>query len=118
MLSNFFRINMPYGLAKNKNGEWMAFNRDYMPIGFNDNSKQYELNLNEDIGYPVHTGYNGLNEAVLEMLSSNSSPSERDQMGHITKLWLYDDLSSPIKNGKHWPAYIKKLKTLSKLQRK
>lgn len=27
---------MPYGIAKNDNGEWMAFNREYRPIGFNE----------------------------------------------------------------------------------
>jgi len=36
MLGNFFRINMPYGIIRNENGEWMAFNREYMPLGFND----------------------------------------------------------------------------------
>ena len=35
MLSDFFRINFPYGLMRNENGEWTAFNRDYLPLGHN-----------------------------------------------------------------------------------
>jgi hypothetical protein len=30
-LSDFFRINMPYGLKRNPSDEWFAFNREYMP---------------------------------------------------------------------------------------
>lgn len=30
MLNNFFRINLPYGIAKNDNDEWMTFNCEYM----------------------------------------------------------------------------------------
>jgi hypothetical protein len=34
-LTDFFRKNLPYGIARNENGEWMAFNREYLPLGFN-----------------------------------------------------------------------------------
>ena len=28
-LTDFFRINLPYGIRKNDKGEWVAFNREY-----------------------------------------------------------------------------------------
>jgi hypothetical protein len=27
-LTDFFRINLPYGMNKNENGEWICFNRE------------------------------------------------------------------------------------------
>lgn len=41
MLNDFFRINLPYGIAQNNKGEWMAFNREYRPIGFNELSLKW-----------------------------------------------------------------------------
>ena len=32
-LSNFFKINLPYGIKRNENGQWTAFNREYKPLG-------------------------------------------------------------------------------------
>ena len=34
-LFDFFRVNLPYGLKKNSKKEWIAFNREYMPLGWN-----------------------------------------------------------------------------------
>lgn len=39
MLADFFRINMPYGMKQNKEGKWIIFNREYMPLGWNDVEK-------------------------------------------------------------------------------
>jgi hypothetical protein len=36
MLTDFFRINLPYGMQKNEKGEWMFFNREYVPLGWNE----------------------------------------------------------------------------------
>ncbi len=33
-LSDFFRINLPYGMMRNESGEWFVFNREYAPLGF------------------------------------------------------------------------------------
>jgi hypothetical protein len=34
-LTDFFRINLPYGLKRNDNDEWFCFNREYVPLGWN-----------------------------------------------------------------------------------
>lgn len=31
-LDDFFRINMPYGMQRNGDGEWFVFNREYKPF--------------------------------------------------------------------------------------
>lgn len=116
MLSDFFRINLPYGLAKNDKGEWMAFNREYMPLGFNTNIK-HELNLHADTGYPVHTKYKGLREATIEKLAITPKSIERDNDGKIKKVWLYNDATNPSNDSKHWDAYLEKLKYISKFKR-
>ena len=36
MINDFLRINLPYGIKKNENNEWAAFNREYLPLDFND----------------------------------------------------------------------------------
>lgn len=42
-LSDFFRINLPYGIKRNSKNEWFAFNREYVPIGWNkkDHEKSF-----------------------------------------------------------------------------
>jgi hypothetical protein len=52
-LTDFFRINLPYGIQKNDVGEWSAFNREYKPLGWNtDEWVNYEdapiLTLNDE----------------------------------------------------------------------
>lgn len=57
-LSYFFRINLPYGIARNENDEWMAFNREYLPIGFSDKQNGFDIDISSS--YPVHNAYKGL----------------------------------------------------------
>lgn len=61
-LSNFFRINLPYGIKKNSNDELMAFNREYMTVGWN--SVEYKKNINNDdySDNPIYTKYKSLTE--------------------------------------------------------
>ena len=64
MLSDFFRINLPYGIAKNKNNEWMAFNREYLPLGYNSE----DINGLPGLSYldlPVYTGYENVPDQLL-----------------------------------------------------
>ena len=59
MLRVFFRLNLPYGIAKNDKGEWRAFNREYMPWGFNDMNYK-SLSGCDYTEYPVYIKFNGL----------------------------------------------------------
>ena len=64
MLTNFFRINLPYGIAQNENDEWMAFNREYMPLGFNNQEFKEHVGSSY-MDKPIYTKYNGLTEKFL-----------------------------------------------------
>lgn len=125
MLTNFFRINLPYGIAKNENDEWMAFNREYMPLGFND------ISLKEHVGEsyddkPIYTKYIELTEKLLLELSFNGEVGvRRDSNGKIEKVFLYNDGTNPSsghdsknEEEKMWNEYFQKLKKVSKLKRK
>ncbi|MDR6546668.1 hypothetical protein J2810_002774 [Chryseobacterium rhizosphaerae] len=125
MLTNFFRINLPYGIAKNDNDEWMAFNREYMPLGFND------VSLKEHVGKsyhdkPIYTKYNSITEKLLLELSFDGEKGvRRDSSGKIEKVFLYDDGTNPSsgydsknEEEKMWNDYFQKLKKISELRRK
>lgn len=121
MLSDFFRINLPYGLVRNNKGRWMAFNRDFLPIGVNKKAslKSSLYSIIENL--PVYTNYYGLTEEILLSISVHDSQTiERDENGEIKGIWLYNDLTNPInKSGKdsiYWDKYWHKLEILSKLE--
>ena len=120
MLNNFFRINMPYGIAKNDNDEWMAFNREYMPLGYND----YNFKGHVGDGYlefPIYTKYKRLTENVLTQISHGPTGIHRNENGEIIKVFFYDDVTNPVNqatdNKELWDAYFDKIKKLAKLER-
>lgn len=123
MLTNFFRINLPYGIAKNENDEWMVFNREYMPLGFND------VDFKEHVGIsysdkPIYTKFNGLTEKFLNEIAFHPEKGViRDENGKIKTIFLYNDASNPTNQSKGqeeltWNLYFDKLRKLSKLKRK
>jgi hypothetical protein len=122
MLSDFFRINLPYGIARNKKGEWMAFNREYMPLGFN--STEHKSNFfpeNEITNLPVYTKYKGITEKILLSVATRDGDGiRRDEKGEIYSVWLYNDATNPMnqssKINPYWKEYWNKLQILSKLQ--
>lgn len=71
MINDFFRINLPYGIKKNENNEWTAFNREYLPLGFNDIHYKQKL----DFEVPIYTKYYGLTERFLLEIANNSEGS-------------------------------------------
>jgi hypothetical protein len=121
MLGDFFRINMPYGMRRNEQGEWTFFNREYMPLGWN--SKDHEIN-GEKIQYPfsqfpIFTKYNSLGEKTLLKLShSGEESARRDENGEIDQLWFYNDGTNPQSFPEYWNDYTSKLKILSKCVQK
>lgn len=119
MLSDFFRINLPYGIARNENDEWMAFNREYLPLGYND------MNLKGMPGQsyleiPIYTKYMAITEKRLKALADDDTSLQRDENGKITKLFLYNDRTNPMnqshKNKDLWEKYFKKIEILSELK--
>lgn len=118
MLSDFFRINLPYGIAKNSNGEWMAFNREYMPIGFNTNvlKRKPESDYSD---LPVYTKYREITKDLLLQISDNETDLHKDKEGNVVKLFLYNDNTNPMNQAQDkielWDKYFEKLKKLAKL---
>lgn len=121
MLSDFFRINLPYGFAKNANGEWMAFNREYRPIGYNESSEK-GLPGQSYLDLPVYTKYQRVTEKLLlELVDDDDSGAiQRNDKGEIEKVFLYNDGTNPVNQSsdkpKLWENYFKKLQKLSKLK--
>jgi hypothetical protein len=117
MLNNFFAINLPYGIARTESGDWMAFNREYLPLGFCDES------LKALPGYsythlPVYIKYKNISEPELAKLAGSDSQILRNERGEIVRVILYDSASNPANqsedNPKLWKRYFDKLKVLFK----
>ena len=112
-LTNFFSINLPYGMKKNEKGEWMAFNREYKPIGFN---KSKEFVIYED--YPIFTKFPGLTDArILKIANKVGERKTESGKMEICIFWFYNDRINPMNNG-NWSSYWKKIEQISKYKRK
>jgi hypothetical protein len=121
MLGDFFRINLPYGLSKNEDGSWWAFNREYMPIGYN---KILPLEDRDFDSLPIHTKYRGLTDNfLLKLVDGNEKNIKRNEKDNsITKIFFYNDETNPMNqkstNNIYWKIYWKKIEALSKLTEK
>lgn len=118
-LSSFFSINMPYGISRNSKGEWFAFNREYLPIGWNSirHIKSIRIeNVYSEI--PIYTKYSGLSDSKLRKLAHDSKAIKFDDKGKILRVFLYDGRTHPINSSANWAAYIEKLKILGALKRR
>lgn len=123
MLSDFFRINMPYGIARNDNGEWLAFNREYLPIGFNSSNYKDNFHINDTSNFPIHTSYKGLTEKkLLSLAGDDASAIKRNDDNEIITVFFYSDGTNPVNQSSDdrelWKQYFDKLKVLSVLDRK
>jgi hypothetical protein len=104
--SNFFEINLPYGIERNDNGEWTVFNRGYHRLGSNSPGTG-----NEKF---IYTKYAYLSKNTLLKLAEGRVVY--DENNEIVKIWLYDSKTKPTTNPRNWEKYSEKLKLLSKLQ--
>lgn len=111
-LSNFFRINFPYGIMKRKDDKWTCFNREYLPLGWNDKCKNLK---EEDFTY---TSYKRLTNRFLESLANEKSSLEYDSDNNVKKVWFYNDETNPTNSNskKDWDNYNRKLQLLSGLE--
>lgn len=122
-LSCFFRINLPYGIAKSyNNNQWIAFNREYKPLGINKSNVVFDLH-DSQVDNPndpnLYTQYNKLTDEVIAKIFGEGKV-QRDDNGNIIKAFFYDDGTNPnnqqqLKN-KYWEIYINKIRDLSKYQ--
>ncbi|MEO1010028.1 MAG: hypothetical protein AAFX53_01905 [Bacteroidota bacterium] len=115
-LSNFFKINLPYGIKRNEQGYWAAFNREYKSLGENDSTKYVpEENF-------VYTNYGKLSDKLLMQLADGPSSIQMDENNVITKVFFYDDATNPSNHKEYqtnlWDKYFEKLRLLSKQKSK
>lgn len=116
MLSNFFRINLPYGISKNDDGAWMAFNREYMPLGFGIKNQEDQID-NDNMNYPVYTKYKNIREATLIKLAFGPEGTHKDKNGKIVRVFFYNDRTNPSNDPSYWDKYMEKIKLVSKFSR-
>lgn len=108
-LTDFLRINLPYGIELDESGKWFAFNREYKPLGWNTNSFiKYE-------NYPIATKFSRMTENFLVKLGQGDE-LKRDESGKIFRVMLYNDATNPRNGKSHWNKYSKKLELLSKIE--
>ncbi|MDQ2720357.1 MAG: hypothetical protein M3Z26_11445 [Bacteroidota bacterium] len=112
MLNNFFRINLPYGIVKNDNDEWMAFNREYMPLGYN--SMDYKDSNETYSDMSIYTKYQRLTEKFLIDIAHSPEGIQRNEKDEINRIFLYNDGTNPVNQSTNqkdlWDNYFNKLR--------
>ena len=112
-MTDFFRINLPYGMQRNDKGEWCFFNREYTYLG----SKE-RVTIEEDSPFYCH--YEGITDKLLEDLAADSSSITRNEKNEIVRVWFYGDATNQKKeklDAELWDMYQGKLKILCNLKR-
>lgn len=113
MFVNHFNKNFPYGIARNKDDKWLAFNRENKPIKHNS-----PLAGRTDI--PVYTKHAKLDEKLLLELADDESCIIRSRQGKIIKIFLYTEATHPLdqlaSNPDLWFNYFNKLKKISEIK--
>lgn len=116
-LSNFFKINLPYGIKRNPNDEWFAFNREYAPIGWNTLTDESIFKDDVFSENPIYTKYQGLTEAKLLDIVGDEKFIRRDANGKIELIYFYDDYTVPTVNVKFRDLYFEKVMKIGVLNR-
>lgn len=114
-LSNFFRVNMPYGMMRNDHKEWFVYNREYLPLGW---SKSTLGNLDRNSA-SFYTSYKGITTKLLEKVADGETSISRNDKGEIIQVWFYSDKTNPSNKSsdktKYWNEYSKKMELLGSL---
>jgi hypothetical protein len=112
MLSNLFRINFPYGIAKTGQNKWYFFNREYMPLGVPDvyfKNKEVFLEQNA-VGYKNLTINSVLN--IVKKYDPKNTKNNTSQSGETIKIFFYNDGTNPC-HTKNFKPYFNILEELS-----
>jgi hypothetical protein len=119
-LTDFFNINLPYGLKRNRKNQWIAFNREYLPLGWSCNDDVTQTVGHNDVyqDMPLYAGYPTLTEDVLKKIAWGEEGIRKDEEGKICMVFLYADGTNPKKDSVHWKNYFDKIQILSKIRKK
>lgn len=117
-LTDFFRINLPYGMKKNTNNEWFVFNREYMPLGWNSKDKQESIHKEMPYAqFPVYTRYQRLTERAILKIIADKNNIQRNDENEIVRIFFYNDKTNPKSNPKYWGDYFDIIKSFSKFKK-
>lgn len=117
-LTDFFRINLPYGIKRNDKDEWFAFNREYVPLGWNNTTNHESIYKENAYGQmPVYTKYKGLTEKKILQIIKDPTAIHREEDGSISRVFFYNDGTNPQNNPKHWNDYFEIIKKFSDFER-
>jgi hypothetical protein len=116
-LTDFFRINLPYGLKKNSKDEWFVFNREYVPLGWNsDEGRESIFDDKSYSKFPVYTKYKGLTEGAILKIIKDTDRIQRNDDGEIVRVFFYNDKTNPQSSPKYWNDYFDIIKGFSKFK--
>lgn len=101
------RLMLPYGLVLQPSKNYVVFNRNYKPIGFNLGEWCEEARWVAYEDYPVEVALN-ITPKIATSLSDRADPD-------VTKIYLYNDGCPPWHDAKSMAAYFKRLTILMKL---
>ena len=89
----------------------VLFNREYVPIGWNDVQHKQDLTSSESFSdIPIKTRYKNATEALLRKLIDNEANVVYGSDGKINRIYFYDDGTNPINFAKYWNPIWKRLK--------
>ena len=117
-LTDFFRINLPYGMKKNSKNEWYVFNREYVPLGWNSTDKHKSIfDENAYPDFPLYTKYKGLTENAILKIIKDADRIQRNDAGEIDRVFFYYDKTNPQSNPAYWNDYFEIIKAFSKFDK-
>ncbi len=94
------RVFLPYCVEAVPGVGHVVLNRNYKPLG---------MDTRERIDYaPFAVRLRGLTSAVAAKISWQG-------LGHLDRIWLYDDTCVPTRSAVNWRAYAERLAVLAKL---
>lgn len=117
-LNTFIDVNLPYGMEKTSEKEWIVFNRDRVPLGWNKTQRlsvQHNHELYSDI--PIVTRYKTLtDEIITEIIHDESLIRRRKTTNEIYSFTFYDEKTTPLSSDQKWDSYIEKLRKIAKFE--
>jgi hypothetical protein len=117
-LTDFFRINLPYGMKKNSKNEWSVFNREYVPLGLNSTYKHKSIfDENAYADFPLYTKYKGLTDNAILKIVKDADKIQRNEAGEIGRIFFYYDKTNPQSNPAYWNDYFEIIKAFSKFEK-
>lgn len=100
---NMRHLYLPYCLDKQADGRWIVLNRQYNPVGMNTTERA-------DYADPLHTvAIKGMTTAQMQELCAPGSAVTS------TRVYLYNDATSPTTSAANWSAYTARLKLLMEM---